>query len=234
MHGVPHHRTLVKVCGVVRPDDAAWLARAGVDAIGMIFALSKRRVSLEQAAAVADALPPWTTRVGVFVDPTLDELGAAVRAARLDVVQVHGDLTGDLEPLALRPVLGATRLVHARAFGLDVHPSTAFADGVDGVVLDGPKAGSGRPFDWATARPTLRRAWNPSRASRTWVGLRRSWTPSLERTSGGEETGRKIPTAARHVPIAFRPLFHSCPQPPVRLWTTHPVASRTTFVPSAP
>jgi len=158
MHGVPRHRTLVKVCGVVRPDDAAWLARAGVDAIGMIFAPSKRRVSLEQAAAVADALPPWTTRVGVFVDPTLDELGAAVRAARLDVVQVHGDLTGDLEPLALRPVLGATRLVHARAFGLDVHPSTAFADGVDGVVLDGPKAGSGRPFDWATARPWHGRA----------------------------------------------------------------------------
>lgn len=72
----------IKICGVTRVDDAAVAARADVDAVGFVlWPGSPRAVSLDQAARLGQALPPWTVRVGVFVSVSVDAVAAAVAAA---------------------------------------------------------------------------------------------------------------------------------------------------------
>lgn len=85
-------RTRIKVCGITRLDDALCAAGLGVDALGFVFwPGSARCVSLRQAAAIARALPPFVSTVGVFVNQPLDEIRATAAAVGLDAVQLHGD-----------------------------------------------------------------------------------------------------------------------------------------------
>ena len=87
-------RTRVKICGITRPEDALAAAAAGADAIGLVFyANSPRAVSIEQAQAIISVLPPFVTRVGLFVDATSEELDAVLDQVELDVVQFHGNET---------------------------------------------------------------------------------------------------------------------------------------------
>jgi phosphoribosylanthranilate isomerase len=83
-------RTRVKVCGITRAEDAAAAVAAGADAVGVIFALSPRQVSVEQAAAVLAEVPTPVARIGVFVDAPLDEVRRAVDVCGLTAVQLSG------------------------------------------------------------------------------------------------------------------------------------------------
>ena len=60
--------TRIKVCGITRVADAVAAAEAGVDAIGLVFAPSPRRVTVRQAREIVKALPPLVSAVGVFVN----------------------------------------------------------------------------------------------------------------------------------------------------------------------
>jgi phosphoribosylanthranilate isomerase len=87
-----HRRTRVKVCGVVRAEDALLAAELGADAIGVNFCkASSRYVDFERARAVASVLPLGVDLVGVFVD----EQTPAIRQIAWDVgfstIQLHGD-----------------------------------------------------------------------------------------------------------------------------------------------
>lgn len=138
------------MCGLTRSEDAAAAVAAGVDAIGLVFAArSKRRVSLEQAADVVADLPPFVTRVGVFLDAPIAEVLAAVARLKLDVVQLHGS-EDEAYAAALRRTV---KVVRALAFA--EHPEPAGYLGVehDALMLDGVVAGEGRPFDWRAAAP---------------------------------------------------------------------------------
>src|SRR5690349_19998013 len=82
----------VKICGVPRAADAALAVDLGASAIGFVlWPRSPRAIPPRDAAAIARALPPFVSRVGVFVDET--PAGAAESAALigLDVLQLHGD-----------------------------------------------------------------------------------------------------------------------------------------------
>lgn len=82
----------VKVCGVTREEDALRAARNGADAVGFIlWPGSPRSISIERAASIARALPPFVMKVGVFVDATPEAVDRAASEARLDVAQLHGD-----------------------------------------------------------------------------------------------------------------------------------------------
>jgi phosphoribosylanthranilate isomerase len=144
----------IKICGI--QDEAAALAAAdaGADAIGLVFAPSRRQVSLDQARRIVASLPPFVARVGVFVDAPLDRVRAAVDRVRLDAVQLHGD-----EPpeycAAIRdqdvPVIKAVQV----AGSLDVEALRALP--VCAVLLDthrpGRRGGTGETFDWQAAVP---------------------------------------------------------------------------------
>ncbi len=139
----------VKICGVTCVADALHAARAGADAIGLNFAArSPRRVSVEQAAAIAAALPAGVCRVGVFVDAGRDEIAAVAARVGLDALQFHGD-----EPPALCAgwsaktikavrVRDAATLAAASAYAVDFILADAYVEGQAG--------GTGRrvPLEW--------------------------------------------------------------------------------------
>jgi phosphoribosylanthranilate isomerase len=83
--------TLVKICGVTRPEDAAVAVGAGADMIGVIFwARSPRSVSDEQARAVREVVPARVPLVGVFVDERPERMDELIERIGLDRVQLHG------------------------------------------------------------------------------------------------------------------------------------------------
>lgn len=82
----------VKICGLTRVEDAALAIDLGADAIGFIFwPRSPRAIVPDRAASISRELPPFVTRVGVFVDASPDDVRATVETAGLDAVQLHGD-----------------------------------------------------------------------------------------------------------------------------------------------
>lgn len=83
----------LKVCGVTRPEDLAACVELGVDAVGInLWAGSRRGLTLTEAVALVQAVrpPPALARIGVFVDPSGDEVRRAVEALALDLVQIVG------------------------------------------------------------------------------------------------------------------------------------------------
>lgn len=84
---------IIKICGLTRPEDAAFCAAAGADWLGFIFhPQSPRCVAPE---AVADFDTGRAKRVGVFVNQTFDEVLRIIKTARLDMAQLHGGQNAD-------------------------------------------------------------------------------------------------------------------------------------------
>jgi phosphoribosylanthranilate isomerase len=135
----------VKICGITNAQDALMVEQAGADALGLIFvARSKRVVDIEQARLISDAVGPFITRVGVFMDAPLEEVFKTIRQVRLDVVQLHGDEDAAYaaEVRAHVRVLKAVRVTPALdTAALKTYPA-------DGFLLDGPVPGSGQTFAW--------------------------------------------------------------------------------------
>lgn len=146
--------TRVKICGVkdVAALDAA--VQAGADWIGLVFfPPSPRYVTPGQAAALIQRAPAGPPRVGLFVDPTAEQIAAVLDVVRLDVLQLYGAVDAP----ALRARFGLTVW---RAVGIDT-PSDLPADagGADMLVLEAkppPQAtrpgGNAASFDWSLLR----------------------------------------------------------------------------------
>ncbi len=83
--------TKVKICGITREEEAQWAVEAGADAVGFVFADSKRRIDVETAAQVSALLPPHVLKIGVFVNESKENLKEIFKAVNLDYVQLHGD-----------------------------------------------------------------------------------------------------------------------------------------------
>ncbi|WP_234035830.1 phosphoribosylanthranilate isomerase [Ectopseudomonas mendocina] len=139
-----------KICGITRIEDALAAVEAGADAIGLVFyAKSPRAVSIEQAAAILQALPPFVTTVGLFVDMPRDELQQLLQRLPLDLLQFHGDESpADCEGHG-RPYIKALRVRP----GEDVSAAMAPYSGARGILLDtfveGVPGGTGASFDWS-------------------------------------------------------------------------------------
>jgi len=93
----------IKICGVTRPEDAELAARFGADAIGLnFFSQSPRYLTEEKAVEVVHAIPPLVAPVGVFVDPTADQLNFWGTRLALRTFQLHS-----FDPTVLGPTFGA-------------------------------------------------------------------------------------------------------------------------------
>jgi phosphoribosylanthranilate isomerase len=125
-------RMRVKICGVTSPDDARMVAAAGVDAVGIIFAESPRQVTPAQARAIVDALPPWVTPVGVFVNESPATIGRIALEVGLATVQLHGDEL----PCTVKDVAGHLKVVKAFRIGGEAD----LADALDYVEQCRPDA----------------------------------------------------------------------------------------------
>lgn len=135
----------VKICATTNVADAELAADAGADAVGMIFAASRRRVEVGQAAEIADAVRGRIFTVGVFRDHLPDEVLAIARYVGLDAAQLHGSET----PATSRRVHDGVPIVF-RAMTPDSPELVAIDDHrADVLLLDAPTPGGGEPFDWS-------------------------------------------------------------------------------------
>jgi phosphoribosylanthranilate isomerase len=140
--------TRLKVCGITRADDAELAVEVGAWAIGFIlWPGSKRYVEPAMAAGIARSVRRRADLVGVFVNPTLDEVAHAADLMGLTHLQLHGDegpsfctaaaqRTGCRVIKALR-VRSRADVVDAQRYHTDLH------------LLDSP--GNGRTWDWGLA-----------------------------------------------------------------------------------
>ena len=141
----------LKICGVVRREDLETCHDLGVDAVGInLWRGSPRGLPLDEAVALVDGVRPGgPLRVGVMVDPSIDELHIARARLGLDLVQLHGDA-----PIGRYARLGVPYIWVIRGTpelaGLEV-PSPAPA----WVLLDARVrgyGGKGVQHDWAWAK----------------------------------------------------------------------------------
>ena len=153
-------RTRIKICGITRIDDGHAAVDAGADAIGLVFWHGTPRVvTIAQARAIVDALPPYIAVVGLFVDAEPAAVREVLANVPLDLLQFHGS-----EPAALCRAFGR-RYVKAVSVtdDVDLLESVSPYDDAAGLLFDAFSegdlpGGTGRVFDWGrlTARVRAR------------------------------------------------------------------------------
>src|SRR5580698_3628363 len=79
----------VKICANTCAEDALKAAELGADAVGFVFAPSKRQVTAAQVAPISAVLPDGIERVGVFADLPAEDIARSAERARLTAVQLH-------------------------------------------------------------------------------------------------------------------------------------------------
>jgi len=152
-------KTWIKFCGTTSLDDALASLDAGADALGFIFAPSKRRVTPKQAQAIIRELPRGVEKIGVFMNSTAAEIASIVSMVELTGIQMHGEefppevyayLPKDRRDNMRKIKTIQVRNGFERDFGrFATEPGT-----VDAWLLDSG-AGSGKTFDWQGARAQL-------------------------------------------------------------------------------
>ena len=140
----------VKICGITTAADAEHAAACGADALGFVFyPRSPRCVTPDQVSKIVAGLPPFVTRVGLFVNEDPQRIRAIAAACGLDVVQLHGD-----EPPAdcvlppLRVIKGVRPRSEAELLSCAAYPVAAVL--VDAAV-PGQFGGTGQCADWGLA-----------------------------------------------------------------------------------
>lgn len=143
-------RTRVKICSITRLEDARAAVMAGADAIGLVFdPRSPRIVTVDQARAIAAAVPPFVTVVGLFVNADAAMIRDVLSRVPISLLQFHGSETPEACRLYGRPYIKAIPMRE----DVNLHAEEKrFGDAV-GLLLDtftpGEAGGSGKTFDWS-------------------------------------------------------------------------------------
>lgn len=132
---------IIKICGITNEEDARVAIDAGANALGFNFyAKSPRYISFTRAKEIMDAVPGEYLRVGIFVNPSEDDVLQALNYAPLDVLQLHGD--------------DCPRLISHCVWKALAPDQDEAAYSADAYLLDTPSeafGGSGKIFDWRLA-----------------------------------------------------------------------------------
>lgn len=145
----------VKFCGITGLDDAAEAVRLGAWAVGLIhYDRSPRYCPPEVAVEIGAAFRRKCEVVGVFVNPTLDEVGRAVEDAGLTMVQLNGaEGASFCAEAARRTGVKVIKAIHV-ASAADVHAAEVYR--TDFHLFDrrgrGLWGGTGESFDWELLR----------------------------------------------------------------------------------
>lgn len=148
--------TRVKVCGITRPEDAELAVSLGAWALGFIlWERSPRAADPAVAAGIVARFRRRVETVGVFVDPTLDEVAAAVDTLGLSKVQLHGSVGASFcNAVHRRTGVGVIRAFRVGS-NADVQDADRFRE-VDlqlyDARVDGAEGGTGQTWDWGLLR----------------------------------------------------------------------------------
>ncbi len=143
------HRTRIKICGITRTIDLAAALGAGVDAIGFVFyPPSPRALSLAVAADLVRRVPPFVTRVGLFVNAEPASVRETLAAVPVDLLQFHGEEDAQYCEQFGLPYLKAARVRPE----LDLLEFARAYPTAQGLLLDAwveAYGGVGQSFDWS-------------------------------------------------------------------------------------
>jgi phosphoribosylanthranilate isomerase len=141
----------VKICGITRLPDALAAADSGADALGFVFYKgSPRCIAVQGAKAIIQALPPWISRVGVFVNETGEVIRQIAEACQLTCIQLHGlESPAFCQQFSL-PVVKAFRVQNESILEQASQFETS-AWLLDSYV-PGQLGGTGAVFNWQWAR----------------------------------------------------------------------------------
>lgn len=139
--------TKVKICGLMELEHVKAAVDSGANAVGFIFAKSRRQITLEQAKLLATAVPNHVLKIGVFVNESIEEVTRIAQEVPLDVVQLHGDESPDYARNVSFPTIKALSITNEE----DVKRASGYE--VDYFLFDAPgveyRGGSGHSFDWS-------------------------------------------------------------------------------------
>lgn len=158
----------VKICANTNVDDALLAAELGADAVGFVFAQSKRQVTAEQVAAITPHLPDGMMKVGVFTSTDAVEILQAASIAGLDAVQLHSAFAPSLVEAICAGSGGRLKVILV----VDVPPEMPLEELRDSLtavlkhsyvlaaLLDashgGASGGTGKSFDWEKTAQVVR------------------------------------------------------------------------------
>ena len=139
----------IKICGITRPGDAEQALVLGADTVGCVFhAESARHVTADIAQDIRIAVGNAGTLVGLFVDPTVDQVQAVLDRIDLDVLQFHGQESPAFCEQFQRPYLKAVEM----SVDVDLSAVNKAYESARGLLLDsaheGQFGGTGQRFDW--------------------------------------------------------------------------------------
>jgi phosphoribosylanthranilate isomerase len=155
----------VKICGLTEPARLDEAIELGADLVGFVFyPPSARSLRPDIAASLSARVPERIQQVGVFVDPTDEELATVLAEVPLDVVQLHGAETPDrTAEIAVRTGCRVMKAIRVETES-DVSAACLFENVADMLLFDaklpvetaGVPGGNGLQFDW---RLLERRRW---------------------------------------------------------------------------
>lgn len=189
----------VKICGVTDSKAIEAACDNGARYIGLVFyPPSPRHLDLDIAAQLARKVPTGVRTVGLFVDPTDEQLANTLTSIQMDMIQLHGKenrtRVADIKNRFGLNVMKAIKL-NSRE---DLDQIANFRPVADWLLLDGG-AGDGQPFDWSlldgyddpTGRWMLAGGLNPNNVKQA---IKRLKPPAVDVSSGVESVrGQKDP-----------------------------------------
>ncbi|SMO42720.1 phosphoribosylanthranilate isomerase [Melghirimyces algeriensis] len=169
-------RTFIKVCGLRTPVDAEKLIGVDVDAAGIIFVPGvKRTVKPQDGAEIAKQIPTGVKLVGVWMDPSKEEMFTVCNRVNVDFVQLHGSES----PAFCQWVKERFQTKVVKVFHAGIRSPGQledYAPWIDVALIDsfseGKRGGTGKVFDWRILQKEKER-WETFGVS-VWVagGLR--------------------------------------------------------------
>ena len=140
--------TKIKICGITNIEDAMFCSLSGADALGFIFyEKSPRYIDAGKAKEICSRLPPFVTKVGVFVNEDEKRLRDIFYFSGLNVVQLHGGESVNYV-YNLKALLPG---VHIIKFVRNMNEAELFATVVNSFIVDSG-GGTGKVCDWKFAR----------------------------------------------------------------------------------
>lgn len=186
----------VKICGIRDIETALGAIESGADAIGFVFAESKRKIDPEAAAEIIRCLPKDILKVGVFVNETKENIEEIVKVSGINVIQLHGDEASEFCKGFSVPV------IKALSVGLPEDLLRLHDYSCEYCLLDSPKGkyrgGNGVSFDWSILdgnilkdkKIILAGGLNPENVAE---GIKAANPYMVDVSSGVETNGQKDP-----------------------------------------
>ncbi|KAA0796627.1 N-(5'phosphoribosyl)anthranilate isomerase [Bacillus tropicus] len=136
----------VKICGITDMETAKRACEYGADALGFVFAESKRKITPGLAEEIIQELPANVLKIGVFVNESVEMIQKIADECGLTHVQLHGDE----DNYQIRRL----NIPSIKSLGVTSESDMKNAQGyeTDYILFDSPKekfyGGNGKTFSW--------------------------------------------------------------------------------------